>query len=201
EARSRQEDVARSHAVRTLERANGRPVAGGDRGERVAGPDEVGVVDDGAVDCGVTRVRRAAAGEERALRRRPRDPVDGEPVGALEAAYRPLRPRPEVAVQVRRREAATAEQELEHGDVPADSPARERPRAEERPSEPAEPRPCPRSGEAVRPQAGGALEDADAGRRARAGDPVYRPEAVPPRAQRDLEAGHLRRRDRAGGPR
>src|SRR5207244_342224 len=128
-----QEEAARPKVVGALEGPYRGSVAEGERRERVPGTDEVGTGRDSRPP------RPPVPREERALRRGAGDPVDGEAERALEAAHRALRPPAEVAVQVRRREAAPGEQELEHGDVPADPAAGERARAEERPAEPSEP--------------------------------------------------------------
>jgi hypothetical protein len=143
----------------------------------------------------------AVAGEERALRGRSGDPVDAEAEGALEAAHRPLRPAAEVAVQVRRREAAVREEELEDGHVPADPAARQRSHAEERPPEPSELRARPRPSKAIGMDALPVLEGAHGARRPATDDPVDRADLVAVRPKRDLEARDLWvrvRRRRAG---
>ena len=91
------------------------------------------------------------------------------------------------------------EQELKHGDVPADLTAGQEAAAEERPPEPSEGPASRRSGEAVGVEAVGALERTDAARGARAGDPVDRASVEPVRAQRHLEPGNLRVRERRRG--
>ena len=136
--------------------------------------------------------------EQGGARRAPDDPVRDQAGSPLEPKDRALRPLAEVAVHARRREAATREQELQDGDVPADLAASEVAPPEERPAEPPERAPRPRSGEAVGAQPVGALEGADPSSRERAGDTVDRAPVEAVRAERDLKAGNLRVRDRRG---
>src|SRR5205814_5566852 len=103
----------------------------------------------------------------------------------------PLRGRVEIAVD-RDERAVAREQELKHGDVPAEHAQTQRPPAEERLAERAERLARPQPGEAVDLKAGPPLEGFRRAHRLGPGDRVDRPAVEVVRAQSDLEPGDLR---------
>src|SRR5205823_7092137 len=145
--RADEQEIGRVEAVRAYERPHGAPIATGDRRQRVPRPYDIAPRRTG----GRRRwsPRRKAGPQQRRLGRRACDPVGRESGSPLEATDRALGPGAEVAVQARRREAVAREQELKHGDVPADLTAGQEAAAEERPPEPSEGPASRRSGEAV----------------------------------------------------
>jgi hypothetical protein len=167
---------------------NARSEAAGDQGQVVPGPDDVAATDLHRV----RRERNPALDPERGERARADDPVRGELLVALVPPERLRSLRAEVSVERAVVEAAAREQELEHRDVPAEPAGDERPRAEERVAERAEPHACALADDPVRGEPFLALEGLERGPRLRPHDPVDLAEVEAVRAQCDLQPCELR---------
>ena len=127
---------------------------------------------------------------ERGERPLPGDPIRGELPRALEAAERALGPRVEVAIDGHEL-AASSEQELQDGNVPAKAPAPQCPAPEERAAERSQRASRRRPGTAVGMKAGAPLERRNAARCRSAGNPVDRAPVEPVGAEGDLKARDL----------
>src|SRR2546430_1047432 len=127
----------------------------------------------------------------------PRDAVNRESACLLKVTQRARGPGVEVAAD-RNELAAAGEEELQHGDVPANQTAVHRPLSEERSSERAERTSRRVPGAAVHRKADAPLEALDAAASRWAGDPVDRPGVDAVSAERHLQPGHLRIDSRAG---
>ena len=160
-----------------------------DRGERVARPHDV---DRAAGARRWARAdRHAVVSRDRAQRPRPDDGVGLQVHRPLVLAQRGCGLRAHVPVESTRVHTAARQQELQHGDVPAEVTAAQRARAEEGTPERPERRARPRVGDAEG-QVVAALERAHGRGRARPGDPVDLGEIEAVRAQGDLQARDLR---------
>ena len=120
----------------------------------------------------------------------PAIPSTANPAPPLEAAHCCGRLRPEVAVD-HASDPVPGEQELEHGHIPADTAAAQRPLAEERTSEPAEGAPGRLARNAVDREPARALEGADRSCCPLPGDAIDRPEVETIGAQGHLQPGGL----------
>ncbi len=192
EVRPDQENRGRVDLVRTGKALDGRAEPRGERGQRVAGPDDV--------DRPARSPGRMIPERERGESLRPRDAVCGEPVPALERPDRRDEARAEVAVERTAILAGLQEQELEHRDVEAEITRSDRPRPEARAAE----RPERVAGAGADPpgrrEPGSLLGLHDRGARLRPDDPVDPAAVEPVRAQRDLYARLLRGGDGWAGP-
>ena len=171
-----------------------------DRRERVAGLHDVHARPRRRASRRPDHPHGDARAAERGERPRPADPVGGESRQPLEATESAKRRPVEIAVH-RHVHPVPDEQELQHGDVPAERAAAELPRTEEMPAERAELLSRARIGHAGHAQVVRALERANRGDRARSDDPVDRPRVETLCPQRDLETCGLRvaRQCRPGG--